>query len=48
MAEALGRSEIATQLEVNLEEEEAALQKLNGLADGLDKNALTAEEDVKG
>ena len=48
MAEALGRSEIATRLEANREEEEAALQKLNGSADGLDKNALMAEEDVKG
>jgi ferritin-like metal-binding protein YciE len=47
MAEALGRSEIVTQLEENLQEEEAALQTLKGLADGVDKAALIAEEEVK-
>jgi ferritin-like metal-binding protein YciE len=45
MAEALGRSSIVTQLEANLQEEEAALQKLKGLAGGVDKDALMAEED---
>ena len=47
MADALGRSEIVTQLEANLQEEEAALQKLKGLSDGVDKNDLIAEEDEK-
>jgi ferritin-like metal-binding protein YciE len=47
MAEALGRSEIVTQLEANLEEEEAALRKLKGLAANLDVNALVAEEEEK-
>jgi ferritin-like metal-binding protein YciE len=45
MADALGRSAIVTQLEANLQEEEAALQKLKGLAGGVDKDALMAEED---
>src|SRR6202049_2015426 len=44
MAEALGRSEIVTQLEANLQEEEAALQKLKTLADGVDTDALIAQE----
>jgi ferritin-like metal-binding protein YciE len=47
MAEALGRSEIVTQLEANLEEEEAALRKLKALAENLDKAALVAEEKEK-
>ena len=47
MAEALGRPEFVTQLEANLQEEEAALQKLKGLADAVDKNALIAEEQGK-
>jgi ferritin-like metal-binding protein YciE len=45
MADALGRSAIVTQLEANLQEEETALQKLKGLAGGVDKDALMAEED---
>jgi ferritin-like metal-binding protein YciE len=44
MAEALGRPEFVTQLEANLQEEEAALQKLKGLADAVDKHALIVEE----
>jgi ferritin-like metal-binding protein YciE len=48
MANALGRSEIVTQLEANLEEEEAALQKLKGLADDFDKDALVGEREEKG
>ena len=47
MATALGRSEIVTQLEANLEEEEAALQKLKDLADGLDKDGLVEEPEEK-
>ena len=34
-----------TQLDANLQEEEAALQKLKGLAGRVDKDALMAEED---
>jgi ferritin-like metal-binding protein YciE len=45
MADALGRSAIVTQLEANLQEEEAALQKLKGLAAGVNKDTLIAEED---
>jgi ferritin-like metal-binding protein YciE len=47
MADALGHSEAVTQLEANLEEEEAALQTLKGLADGFDTDALTAEQEEK-
>ena len=47
MAEALSRSAIVTQLEANLQEEEAALHKLKGLVDRLDKGALTAAEEEK-
>ena len=47
MAEALGRSAIVTQLEANLQEEEAALQKLKALADSVDKDALIADEAAK-
>jgi ferritin-like metal-binding protein YciE len=47
MATALGRSEIVTQLEATLQEEEAALQKLKGLAESVDKDALMAEENRK-
>ena len=45
MADALGRSAIVTQLEANLQEEEAALQKLKGLAAGVNMEPLIAEED---
>lgn len=45
MADALGRSEIVTQLEASLQEEEAALQKLKGLADRVDKDVLMAKEE---
>jgi ferritin-like metal-binding protein YciE len=45
MAEALGRSAIVTELEANLQEEEAALQKLKDLANGVDKFALIAAEE---
>jgi len=47
MADVLGHSEAVTQLEANLQEEEAALQTLKGLADGFDKDALTAEQEEK-
>lgn len=47
MADALGQSAIVTQLEANLQEEEAALQKLKSLAEGVDKGALIAEEEEK-
>jgi ferritin-like metal-binding protein YciE len=47
MAEALGRSAIVTQLEANLQEEEAALQKLKDLAEHVDTDALVAEEEEK-
>jgi ferritin-like metal-binding protein YciE len=47
MADALGRSAIVTQLEANLQEEEAALQKLKDLADGLDKDAMIGKEEEK-
>jgi ferritin-like metal-binding protein YciE len=47
MAEAMGRPPIVALLEENLHEEEVALQKLKGLADGVDKDALTAEEEEK-
>ena len=39
------RSAIVTQLEANLQEEEAALQKLKGLAAGVNMEPLIAEED---
>jgi ferritin-like metal-binding protein YciE len=45
MAEALGRSAIVTHLEANLQEEEAALQKLKGLAAAVDTEALIAAEE---
>jgi ferritin-like metal-binding protein YciE len=45
MADALGRSAIVMQLEANLLEEEAALQKLKGLAADVNKQPLIAEED---
>ena len=47
MADALGQSAIVTQLEANLQEEEAALQKLKSLAEGVDKWALIADEEEK-
>jgi ferritin-like metal-binding protein YciE len=47
MADALGHLAIVTQLEANLQEEEAALQKLKGLADDVDTDALIAEEEEK-
>jgi ferritin-like metal-binding protein YciE len=47
MADALGQSAILTHLEANLQEEEAALQKLKGLAAGVNKERLIAEEDEK-
>jgi ferritin-like metal-binding protein YciE len=43
MADALGQSAIVTQLEANLQEEEAALQKLKSLAAGVNKDTLIAE-----
>lgn len=45
MADALGQKEIVTLLESNLQEEEAALHKLKGLADSFDKGTLTVEEE---
>jgi hypothetical protein len=47
MADALGRSAIVTQLEANLHEEEAALQAPKGVAAGINKEPLIAEEDEK-
>jgi len=43
MAEALSQTTIVAALEANLQEEEAALQKLKALADGVDRDALMAE-----